>query len=381
MVKKAGGKHIFVAFAHADKEVVIPATEKISELGYTLLYNKVDAKWSEETQAIRKCGIVIAFISKESMASEYVRNEIEYALGKKKKVLPVYLDGTEALPTGLALVLNTAQGVVGKSAEEIAELICTGLEFYGLKRKAGGKKGISAKIFAAAAVILISAAAAGYLHFNGLLKIRKNLVSLSKESYLPAELMNIQVSDLTQKMIDDDALIGIWDPNGKDDEYYSYTYLVRRGRASTDFEGIKLRAPASAGEYEVRFYSSDILQPQNILDRVNFSVSGNTLGAFQLSVDGSEYFSLEAINVSVSEVPQSMLENLAIVGIYKSGAKSSEYLTYIIINERNQQIGLYAPSEAGEYEIRAYSNSEVWNADTLVASAPIEVFASQSVSE
>jgi hypothetical protein len=165
-------------------------------------------------------------------------------------------------------------------------------------------------------------------------------------------------------MTDSAALIGIWDTEDQDSEYISYAYIK---------EGdIIFRAPASPGSYELRAYSSDRLIPQNLKTTTEFTVSDNSLAAFRLSVDKNEYKAGEKIIVNVNEVPHSMFSDLALVGIYRSGAKSNEYLTFWYLSRRDQEIYFDAPEE-GEYEIRAYSNPSVWSDETLVAQIAIKV--------
>jgi hypothetical protein len=53
------------------------------------------------------------------MASNYVRSEVEFALDKKVKLIPVYLDGMDVLPPGLALMLHSTQGIEGKDSQII----------------------------------------------------------------------------------------------------------------------------------------------------------------------------------------------------------------------------------------------------------------------
>jgi hypothetical protein len=53
------------------------------------------------------------------MESSYVRSEVEFALDKKVKVIPVYLEGMSVLPPGLALMLHSTQGVEGRDPQII----------------------------------------------------------------------------------------------------------------------------------------------------------------------------------------------------------------------------------------------------------------------
>jgi hypothetical protein len=125
---------VFVSYDHDDSDVVFPIIESVSASGYALWYDKginISSTWTDEIAlAIMKCKIFVVFISKNSVESSYVRSEIEFALNNKIKIIPVYLDGLEILPPGLALGLNTTQGItdVG-SQDEIAAHICDALAY------------------------------------------------------------------------------------------------------------------------------------------------------------------------------------------------------------------------------------------------------------
>jgi ABC-type antimicrobial peptide transport system permease subunit len=125
--------------------------------------------------------------------------------------------------------------------------------------------------------------------------------------------------------------------------------------------------------YELRVYSSDHLAPQTLKVRKNFSVAKDSLGSFKLAIDGNRYTAKDPIKVSVRGVPQAMISDGAIVGIYKAGARSGSYMTYVNINSRDYDVIFDAPDEAGDYEIRAYTNSNVWKAETLAAQTPLSV--------
>ena len=49
---------------------------------------------------------------------------MEFALGKKVKVIPVYLEGMDVLPPGLSLILHSTQGLEGNNPQIITFKIC-----------------------------------------------------------------------------------------------------------------------------------------------------------------------------------------------------------------------------------------------------------------
>ncbi|MBN1893776.1 toll/interleukin-1 receptor domain-containing protein [bacterium] len=59
-------------------------------------------------QAIRECKVVLFFVSKESIQSEWIKNEIFYARKFKKAVFPIYLEKT-SMPPELDFIIGEFQ--------------------------------------------------------------------------------------------------------------------------------------------------------------------------------------------------------------------------------------------------------------------------------
>ncbi|MDR1874899.1 MAG: toll/interleukin-1 receptor domain-containing protein [Synergistaceae bacterium] len=141
------GPFIFVSYAHNDEFFVTPVIEAIVSNGYKVWYDKeinVSSIWSDEiANAITACNLFIVFITKASMASQYVRSEVEFALDKKVRLIPVYLEGMDVLPPGLALILHSTQGIEGNNPQLIAFQICKWLA----RNWGDGKKGGAASSF------------------------------------------------------------------------------------------------------------------------------------------------------------------------------------------------------------------------------------------
>ncbi|MDR1966592.1 MAG: TIR domain-containing protein [Synergistaceae bacterium] len=142
----------FVSYDHEDSGAVFPVIEKVSAGGYAIWYDKginISSTWSDEIAlAIMRCKIFIVFISKNSVSSSYVRSEIEFALNNRTRIVPVYLDGQEILPPGLALGLNSTQGIMDASSSDgIAAQICEAIAYNNVPKQfeasapaAGGAK-------------------------------------------------------------------------------------------------------------------------------------------------------------------------------------------------------------------------------------------------
>ncbi|MDR1452310.1 MAG: toll/interleukin-1 receptor domain-containing protein [Helicobacteraceae bacterium] len=365
----------FISYAHDNGSIVFPVIDEIVGRGYAVWYDKginVSSAWTDEVgRAIIECDAVVAFISKESVASKYVRSEIEFALNQSKRIIPVYLDGIEVLPPGLALGLNVTQGVMGKkSAVDIASQICAGLEFSAVERQSEAKKQqdfrksrnlFTAKIAAAVCVAVL--VVGGLVFFKSLAKDESYRIVLNKSVYLPAEPIVISLKEVTQEMIDNRAIVGVWKEDEKIGENYEwYAYID-----GLEADGNLLRAPIRSGDYEARAYASIKVNAETFRYGASFSVAKNSLGVFQLAIDASEYAPKAPIGVTIGDVPQDMVKDTPIVGIYRAKAPSSELIEYAPIASAFFNVNLAAPEEEGEYEIRAYSNSEVKSAEALVA--------------
>ena len=125
---------VFISYAHEDAAVVFPIIENVSANGYHIWYDKginISSTWTDEIAiAILGCKAFVVFITAGAMSSPYVRSEVEFALNKQIKIIPVYLEGQEVLPPGLALGLSATQGVTNVSdPARIAADICAALAF------------------------------------------------------------------------------------------------------------------------------------------------------------------------------------------------------------------------------------------------------------
>jgi hypothetical protein len=377
---------VFVSYSHADADRVFPIIESIGESGFSIWYDKginISSAWTDEIAvAIKKCKIFIAFITKESVNSTYVRAEIEYALNNKVRMIPVYLDGMDELPPGLALGLSSTQGITDKrDSGEIASLICETLDFNKVDRRnesvsssiRGGRKGERqrySKIFrlAVAAVIVILAI---WLPARnaGRAKVGTYSVSLVKTAYAPAEQIHINVSGLSQGMIDDGAIVGVCKAGAPHGEFASSEF-VRGGNTA-----LTLYAPLEAGNYEIRGYASgNVLEDETLAARVPITVEGNASGIFSLEIDKREYSPGENISTKVAGVPKYMLDAGAIIGVYDAGAPNDKFRTYVNVRERDFEASLLeAPLDAGYYEVRAYASGKIWTDETLVTAVKFTV--------
>jgi hypothetical protein len=192
-------------------------------------------------------------------------------------------------------------------------------------------------------------------------------ITIAKSIYLPAEPMVVRIAEVTQEMIDNQAIVGVWERGANSFMPYSYAYLK-------DGAEVALRAPQTQGVYEVRAYASDrSVRLEAIKARRPFSVAQNSLGAFDVTLDRSEYERGEPMKIVLNRVPLTMLADGASVGVYRAGARSGAFRSLYPIRDRDYEVDENAPEEPGSYEVRAYSNDGIWTAETLVSSTRFTV--------
>jgi hypothetical protein len=107
--------YIFISYAHKNAEIVFPYIAELNELGYRIWYDEgisPGAEWPDAiAAAITRCDLMITFLSPDAVNSVNVRNEINFALTKGKKMLFIYILET-VLPDGLALQIGSIQAIM-----------------------------------------------------------------------------------------------------------------------------------------------------------------------------------------------------------------------------------------------------------------------------
>lgn len=108
------GQYIFISYAHRDAELVFREIEIFHSEGYNIWYDQgltPGQEWDDEIAiALMNCSLLVVFISKNSMASKNVQDEIKMAINKDIDVVPIYLEQTE-LPPGLELRLSNKHAI------------------------------------------------------------------------------------------------------------------------------------------------------------------------------------------------------------------------------------------------------------------------------
>lgn len=106
--------YIFVSYAHADRDAVLPIIRALVDEGYRVWYDDGIQAGSSFPDYIADrlfgCSCVLMLVSRSSLGSGWCRNEVEYALDLGRSVLPVYLEDVE-LPRALHLRLGSVQAL------------------------------------------------------------------------------------------------------------------------------------------------------------------------------------------------------------------------------------------------------------------------------
>ncbi len=113
--------YIFVSYSHEDSDVVFPEIQWLKDQDCNIWYDEgivPGSEWTEELgKAIEEADRFLFFITPNSVASQYCRDELSFALNHKKKTLIVYLDKTD-LPVGLELSIGTRQAILKHELRE-----------------------------------------------------------------------------------------------------------------------------------------------------------------------------------------------------------------------------------------------------------------------
>lgn len=106
---------IFASYAHADGAAVFEDVAELHRRGYRIWYDEgIDPgnEWPEEiAKALDSAAWFLVFITRAAVRSRNVRNEINFALGRQKPFLAIYLEDC-SLPPGLELQMGTLQAIM-----------------------------------------------------------------------------------------------------------------------------------------------------------------------------------------------------------------------------------------------------------------------------
>ena len=101
--------YIFISYAHADNDAVLPIVSDMHSRGYNIWYDEgieVGSEWQECIAShLADAHLVVAFISNAYMRSDNCRREMHYAQSKKIKTINIFIEDT-ALTPGMELQIG-----------------------------------------------------------------------------------------------------------------------------------------------------------------------------------------------------------------------------------------------------------------------------------
>jgi len=100
---------LFLSYCHADEKIVYPIFEQMAVAGYRVWYdegNNAGDDWANNiAQHLSSSTAVVAFITEKASESVSCNNELTFAVGHKKKVIPILMESF-TLSGGMELMLS-----------------------------------------------------------------------------------------------------------------------------------------------------------------------------------------------------------------------------------------------------------------------------------
>lgn len=191
-------------------------------------------------------------------------------------------------------------------------------------------------------------------------------ISLNKTVYAPGERIIVNVSGITQQMVDDSAFVSVYKAGDAHSEWGEYFYAE-----AGESQGA-LMAPEEKGFYEVRLYRKDHeYTDETFVMKVAFSVGDVSIkNPGKIELDKNAYIADTQISVRVSEITEKMEKDGAFVSIYKKGAEHNDWGVYAYPKAGNSTIELTAPNLNGDFEMRLYTEDHYYSDATFVMSVP-----------
>ena len=113
--------YIFISYAHKDAELIFPEIKRFHDEGYPIWYDQgltAGQEWDEEIEEfLLDCSLLVVFVSKNSMASSNVVDEIKLALAEDIDIVPIYLEDAK-LARGLKLRLSQKHAIMKYSLHD-----------------------------------------------------------------------------------------------------------------------------------------------------------------------------------------------------------------------------------------------------------------------
>lgn len=106
--------YVFVSYSHRDKDLVLDIINDLMLCACNIWYDTgihSGADWNNEiAERLFDAECVLFMVTQNSVQSEYVKDELNFARAKQKKIYPVFLENV-TLPISLELLLGRSQAI------------------------------------------------------------------------------------------------------------------------------------------------------------------------------------------------------------------------------------------------------------------------------
>ena len=106
--------YVFISYAHADSNTVLPILDKMRQNNICLWFDEgieAGSEWPEYiAEKVINCTKFLLFISPSYLNSQNCKRELNFAISRKKDLLSVYIEDVELSP-GMEMQLGTYQSV------------------------------------------------------------------------------------------------------------------------------------------------------------------------------------------------------------------------------------------------------------------------------
>lgn len=106
--------YIFISYAHADSERVMPAISALQNSRVNLWYDNgivAGSEWPEFiAEKVMNCTSFVLFVSKAYLESQNCKRELNFAISRKKNILSIFLEEVELSP-GVEMQLGSYQAI------------------------------------------------------------------------------------------------------------------------------------------------------------------------------------------------------------------------------------------------------------------------------
>ncbi len=108
-------RYVFISYSHGDHEVVLPVIKRLQDHHLRVWFDsRIEAgtDWRDEiADHIVECELFLVFMSKNYIASDNCRSELNFADRRKKKRLIVFIEEVEKMPAGIEMSITSDQNI------------------------------------------------------------------------------------------------------------------------------------------------------------------------------------------------------------------------------------------------------------------------------